>query len=224
LINAQETERRRLASELHDDFSQRLALLSLGLENASESLTISTGAAKQQLDELYKSASELGADLHTVSHRLHPSGLESLGLATGLSALCKEFTARQGIAIAFSSENIPRVVPPDVALCIFRIAQEGLQNLRKHSGAAQGQVKLRRERDNLLLTVSDQGRGFDEKDARNGVGLGIRSMGERARLVSGQFEIHSEPGKGTKIIVSVPLQPENAIAEELSLQRKTDLV
>ncbi len=224
LINAQETERRRLASELHDDFSQRLALLSLGLENAAESLMISTGAAKQQLDELYKSASELGADLHTASHRLHPSALESLGLATGLSALCKEFTARQGIAVTFACENIPRVVPPDVALCLFRIAQEGLQNLRKYSGASRGQVDLRKEGDRLLLTVSDQGRGFDAKDPRNAVGLGIRSMGERARLVAGRFEIHSEPGKGTRIDVSVPLQPENEMAEESSLQYKSDVL
>lgn len=224
LINAQEMERRRLASELHDDFSQRLALLALGLENASESLTTSTGAAKQQLDELYKSASELGADLHTVSHRLHPSGLESLGLATGLSALCKEFSARQGIAVAFIPENIPRTVPPDVALCLFRIVQESLQNLRKYSGASQGQVSLRKEGDRLLLSVSDQGRGFDTKDMRNGVGLGIRSMGERARLVGGQFEIHSETGKGTRIEVSLPLQPENGIAEESSLQWKSDVL
>jgi signal transduction histidine kinase len=224
LINAQETERRRLASELHDDFSQRLALLSIGLENASELLTISPGAAKQQLDELYKSASELGADLHTASHRLHPSGLERLGLATGLSALCKEFTARQGIAVAFSSENIPGVLPPDVALCLFRIAQEGLQNLRKYSGASQGQVNLRKDGDRLLLCVSDQGRGFDTKDVRNGVGLGIRSMGERARLVGGQFEIHSEPEKGTRIDVSVPLQPGNGNAEQSSLEWKSDVL
>jgi len=205
LINAQEKERSRLASELHDDFSQRLALLALGLENASDSLTISTEAAKQQLDELYKSASELGADLHTVSHRLHPSGLESLGLVSGVSALCKEFSARQEIEIVFSSENVPRVVPPNAALCLFRIVQEGLQNLRKHSGASQAQVNLRKNGDRLLLSVCDEGRGFDAKEMRNKVGLGIPSMGERVRQLGGQFEIQSEPGKGTKIQVSVPL-------------------
>ena len=224
LINAQETERSRLASELHDDFSQRLALLALGLENASEALSDPSQATKRQLHELFNSASELGADLHTVSHRLHPSALKSLGLVLGLKALCQESSSRQGVKIVFSSEDIPRAVPPNVALCLFRIVQEGLQNLRKYSGASQGQVNLRKEGDRLILSVSDKGRGFDAKEMRNSVGLGIRSMGERARLVGGQFEIHSEPGEGTRIDVSVPLQPENETAEELSLQRKTDLL
>jgi signal transduction histidine kinase len=222
LINAQEMERSRLASELHDDFSQRLALLALELENASEALPDSSAATKRKLHELLNSASELGADLHTVSRRLHPSTLESLGLVRGLKALCDEFTSRQGIEIGFSSKNIPRAVPSNVALCLFRVAQEGLQNLRKYSGASQGQVNLRKAGDRLFLFVSDNGRGFEAKEMRDRVGLGIRSMGERARLVGGRFKIHSEPGKGTRIDVCIPLQPENEIAEELNLQRKAD--
>ena len=224
LINAQEMERSRLASELHDDFSQRLALLALELENASEALPDSSAATKRKLHELLNSASELGADLHTVSRRLHPSTLESLGLVPGLKALCEEFTSRQGIEIVFSSKNIPRAVPPNVALCLFRVAQEGLQNLRKYSGASQGKVDLRKAGDRVFLSVSDNGRGFDAKEMRNRLGLGIRSMGERARLVGGKFEIQSEPGKGTRIDVCVPLQPENEIAEELNMQRKADAV
>jgi signal transduction histidine kinase len=224
LINAQETERSRLASELHDDFSQRLALLALELENASEELPDSSAATKRKLHELLNSASELGADLHTVSRRLHPSTLESLGLVPGLKALCEEFTSRQGIEIVFSSKNIPRTVPPNVALCLFRTTQEGLQNLRKYSGASQGQVNLRKAGDRLFLSVSDKGRGFDAKEMMNREGLGIRSMGERARLVGGRFQIHSEPGKGTRIDVCVPLQPENEIAEQLNLQRKANVL
>lgn len=213
LINAQEMERSRLASELHDDFSQRLALLALGLENVSETLPNSSQDAKRQLREFFNSASELGADLHTVSHRLHPSALETLGLATGVSALCREFTARQGIKVAFSSENIPPVVPPNVALCLFRIVQEGLQNLKKYSGAAQAQVNLRKDGGRLRLSICDEGNGFDTREIRNNTGLGIRSMGERARLVGGQFEIQSEPGRGTRIEVCVPLQPRDGIVE-----------
>ena len=224
LINAQEMERSRLASELHDDFSQRLALLALELENASEALPDSSQATKRQLHKLLDSASELGADLHTVSRRLHPSTLESLGLVPGLKALCDEFTSRQGIEIVFSSKNIPRTVPANVALCLFRVAQEGLQNLRKYSGASHGQVNLRKAGDRLFLSVSDKGRGFDAKEMRDRVGLGIRSMGERARLVGGRFQIHSEPGKGTRIDVCVPLQPENEIAEKLDLQRKANVL
>jgi signal transduction histidine kinase/ABC-type uncharacterized transport system substrate-binding protein len=224
LINAQEMERSRLASELHDDFSQRLALLTLELDNLSEALPDSSQAAKRQLHELLNSASELGADLHTVSHRLHPSTLKSLGLVPGLKALCREFNSSHGTEIVFSSEDIPRAVAPNVALCLFRIVQEGLQNLRKYSGALQGQVNLREEGDRLFLSVSDEGRGFDAKEVRNRVGLGILSMGERARLVGGQFEIRSAPGKGTKIDVCVPLQPENVAAEELSYPSKTDVL
>jgi signal transduction histidine kinase len=224
LINAQEMERSRLASELHDDFSQRLALLALELENASEALPDSSAATKRKLHELLNSASELGADLHTVSRRLHPSTLESLGLVRGLKALCEEFTSRQGIEIVFSPKNIPPAVPPNVALCLFRVAQEGLQNLRKYSGASQGQVDLRKAGDKLFLSVSDNGRGFDAKEMRDRVGLGIRSMGERARLVGGRFAIHSEPGKGTRIDVCIPLPPENETAEELNLQRNADVL
>jgi signal transduction histidine kinase/ABC-type uncharacterized transport system substrate-binding protein len=208
LINAQEMERRRLASELHDDFSQRLAVLTLGLENVSETLLDSQQDAKRQLHKLFDSASELGADLHTLSHRLHSSLLETLGLERGVSALCEEFSARQGIQVAFSAENIPSRVPPNLALCLFRIVQEGLQNLKKHSGAVQAQVRLRKDGDRLLLSVCDEGAGFNAKEMRNNASLGIRSMGERARLVGGLFEIHSEPGKGTRIDVYVPLQQE----------------
>ena len=143
LINAQEDERARLASELHDDFSQRLAVLSLGLETAAEIVPESPAEANRQLHELMNSASELGADLHTLSHRLHSSTLERLGLAAGVAAFCKEFTAQQGIQVAFSHEDVPRSVSPDVALCLFRIVQEGLRNVKKHSGAAHAQVQNR---------------------------------------------------------------------------------
>ena len=209
LINAQEIERTRLASELHDDFSQRLAVLTLGLENVSETLPDSQQDAKRQLREFINLASEIGADIHTVSHRLHSSLLETLGLEPGVRALCEEFSARQGIQVVFSAENIPSRVPPNLALCLFRTVQEGLQNLKKHSGAAQAQVRLRKDGDRLFLSVSDQGAGFDAKKMRNNATLGLRSMGERARLVGGLFEIHSEPGKGTRIDVYVPLQQES---------------
>src|SRR5271166_262468 len=125
LINAQEDERRRLASELHDDFSQRLALLSLGLETAAEAIPGSP-EVNRQLQELMNSAGEIGADLHTLSHRLHSSTLERLGLASGVASFCKEFAAQQGTEVAFSHQNVPRFVAPEVALC--------LGSCRKHSG------------------------------------------------------------------------------------------
>jgi signal transduction histidine kinase len=205
LIDAQEKERSRLAAELHDDFSQRLALLALGLENASEALPDSPRTAKQQLQGLINSASELGADIHTVSHRLHSATLESLGLTPGVSSLCREFTDRHGIDIDFSAENVPRIVDPDVALCLFRIVQEALQNLRKHSGAAKAEVKLIRRADKIFVSVSDQGKGFDISDAKANQGLGVHSMGERARLLRGNFKIYSKPGTGTRVEAAIPL-------------------
>ena len=205
LIDAQEKERSRLAAELHDDFSQRLALLALGLENASEALPDSPRAAKQQLQELINSAGELGADIHTVSHRLHSATLESLGLEPGISSLCKEFSDRHGIEIDFSADNIPRVVDPNVALCLFRIVQEALQNLRKHSGSARAEVRLIKRADRIFVSVYDQGKGFDMNDMKTHEGLGVRSMGERVRLLNGRFTIHSKPGKGTRVDAAIPL-------------------
>jgi signal transduction histidine kinase len=207
LINAQEKERGRLASEIHDDFSQRLALLALGLENAEEAISSSPDEAVQQVHSLLNSASEIGADLHTLSHRLHSSTLEALGLVPGVSALCKEFGIQQGIEVDFLSENVPRSVRPDVALCIFRIVQEGLRNLKKHSGAAKAQVRLGGTTDKLFVSVRDEGSGFDVRESKKKEGLGIRSMEERVFLLGGRFEIHSAPGKGTRIEAWVALQP-----------------
>jgi signal transduction histidine kinase len=212
LITAQEKERSRLAAEIHDDFSQRLALLALGLENAEEAIGTSPGEAVRQVHNLLNSASELGEDLRTLSHRLHSSTLEALGLVPGVGALCKEFASQQGIEIDFLSDNIPRSVRPDAALCLFRIVQEGLRNLRKHSGATKAEVRLRRAGDRLLVSVSDEGVGFDVRQLGKKEGLGVRSMEERAHLLGGRFEIRSEPGKGTRIEAWVPLHPKSELA------------
>jgi signal transduction histidine kinase len=212
LINAQEQERSRLAAEIHDDFSQRLALLAFGLENAEEAISSSPVEALKQVHSLLNSASEIGADLHTLSHRLHSSTLEALGLVPGVAAFCKEFASQQGIEIDFLPDDIPRSTHPDVALCLFRVVQEGLRNLKKHSGAPKAQVRLHRAGDRLLVSVSDEGVGFDVRQLGKKEGLGIRSMEERAYLLGGRFEIHSEPGKGTRIEVWVPLQPKSELA------------
>ena len=166
-IDAQEKERSRLASELHDDFSQRLALLALGLQNTAETLPDSPDTMKQALDEFRQSVSELGDDLHNLSHRLHSSTLETLGLVIGLRSPCREFGAKQDIEVDFTSEDIPCSIRPDVALCLFRIAQEGLQNLKKHSGARKAQMSLRHNGDRLLLSLYDEGIGLDKNRTEN---------------------------------------------------------
>jgi signal transduction histidine kinase len=209
LITAQERERSRLASEIHDDFSQRLALMALELETAEEAIGTSPDEAVQRVHNILNFASELGADLHTLSHRLHSSTLERLGLVPGITSLCKEFAVQQGIEVEFLTDDVPRSVHPDVALCLFRIVQEGLRNLKKHSGAARAQVRLRRVGDKLLVSVVDEGIGFNVRDLGEKEGLGVRSMEERAFLLGGRFEIHSKPGKGTRIEASVPLEPKS---------------
>lgn len=206
LINAQEAERRRLAAELHDDFSQRLALLALGLGTAAQIIPESPEEANRQLQELSNDAGNIGADLHTLSHRLHSASLESLGLAPTVSAFCKEFSAQQGVKIEFTHDHIPRKINADVGLCVFRIVQEGLRNIKKHSGAHSAQVRLRVNGSAVHLLISDQGTGFDPKELKMREGLGIWSMGERARLLSGRFQIRSAVGKGTIIDVRVPLE------------------
>ncbi len=172
LINAQELERSRLAAEIHDDFSQRLAVLSLGLETAAEQISETTPETNRQMQELMESASELGADLHTLSHQLHSSTLERLGLAAGVGSFCKEFNAQHGTQVAFSHHSLPPSVSPEIALCLFRIVQEGLRNVQKHSGAAHAEVKLEMLHAKLHLSISDDGKGFDTKKACGPPGSG----------------------------------------------------
>ena len=223
LITAQEQERSQLAAEIHDDFSQRMAVLSLGLETAAERISESMPETNRQMQELIESASEIGADLHTVSHRLHSSTLERLGLAAGVGSFCKEFNAQHGTQLAFSHHNVPPFVSPEIALCLFRIVQEGLRNVQKHSRAAHAEVKLEMLDGKLHLSISDDGDGFDTKETSGRQGLGLWSIRERARSVNGRFEIHSEKEKGTRIDVWTPIElksgniqsePEDAPAAE----------
>jgi signal transduction histidine kinase len=204
LIDSEEKERRRLASELHDDFSQRMALLSIGLETAEEMIMREPHRACQKIHELIDSASEIGADLHNVSHRLHSSTLERLGLVPGVSSFCKEFAAQQGVQVEFLHGNIGRNISPDIALCLFRIVQEALRNVKKHSGVTQAQVTLKVEAKTLHLSVRDHGIGF-QMNLNDCRGLGLLSMAERCRLQGGELKIISRPHKGTTIDARLPL-------------------
>jgi signal transduction histidine kinase len=141
-----------------------------------------------------------------LSHRLHSSTLDNLGLAHALGSLCAEFSDYHSIQVNFSEENTPRSVPREIALCLFRITQEALQNVKKHSGADSVDVRLEGTDQEIHLSVSDNGSGFDPESASTQGGIGIRSMEERVRLVGGQFAIHARPMEGTRIDASVPLQ------------------
>jgi signal transduction histidine kinase len=206
LIDAQEQERRRIAREIHDDYSQRLALLAMDLENlAEENRGNYSVEAGQRLHQVWNGIAEIGADLHSLSHRLHSSTLDSLGLVAGVKAFCREFAEQQEIQIDFADENVPSGVPGDVALCLFRIVQEGLRNIKRHSGADKAGVRVERVGERLHLSVTDQGRGFDTQTRSAAGGIGIRSMEERLRPLGGKLEIYSRPMGGTRIDVWLPL-------------------
>jgi len=206
LIGAQDEERKRIAREIHDDYNQRLAMVAIDLERLAEDIGASSGEASQKVHELFNRVSELGADLHSLSHRLHSSTLESLGLVAGLKAFCREFSDQQGIQVDFANENVPRGIPEDATLCIFRIAQEALRNIKKHSGANRAEVRLEWAANSLHLSVSDRGRGFDLNKPLAERGIGIRSMEERLRLLGGQLEIHSRPMEGARIDAWLPFK------------------
>jgi signal transduction histidine kinase len=207
LIRAQEEERSRLARELHDDFSQRLTVLAIELQRAAACISDSPVEATRRIQEIQNRAGEIGADLHSLSHRLHSSTLEIMGLVLGVGSFCEEFAQRQHIQVDFAHNDVPRSIPPEVELCIFRIVQEGLRNVKKHSAAVRAEVRLEAITNALYLSIADEGVGFDMSERSNRTGLGIRSMQERLRLLGGQVEIRSWPGQGTKVEVWVPLNP-----------------
>ena len=206
LIEAQDEERKRIAREIHDDYNQQAAMLAIDLEELAETIGDSSGEASQKVQELLNRVGELGADLHSLSHRLHSSTLESLGLVAGLKAFCGEFSDQQDIQVEFAHENVPRGIAEDAALCIFRIAQEALRNIKRHSGANRAEVRLEWAGDRLHLSVSDRGKGFDSTNLSAERGIGIRSMEERLRLLGGHLEIHSRPMEGARIDAWLPFK------------------
>ncbi|MGO8836251.1 MAG: PAS domain-containing protein [Limisphaerales bacterium] len=203
LIHAQEAERMRLARELHDDLSQSLALLAVELDMFGQK-PATTGGISGRMQEFSAQVRGLSSGVHRLSHELHPAKLEQLGLAAAVRGFCKEFGAAHKIAVEFEPHEVPRALPDDIALCLYRIVQEGLQNVVKHSGAAGAKVALTADAKELCLVVSDQGCGFDSL-AVGGGSLGLVSMRERVRLVRGHISVQSRKGASTRIEVHIPL-------------------
>jgi len=204
LIEAQEEERTRIARELHDDINQRIALLAVNLNTLKRAPET---AARQGMEEIGDQLTELGTDIQALSHRLHSSKLEYLGLAAAASGFCREFSERQKAEIAFHSDDLPKVLPQEISVCLFRVLQEALQNAMKHSGSERFEVALRSGSNEIQLSVRDSGCGFDVDEAINGRGVGLVSMKERLKLVDGQLFIDSKLRYGTTIQARVPLRP-----------------
>jgi signal transduction histidine kinase len=158
------------------------------------------------MQELRNQTTEISNDVQALSHELHSAKLEYLGVVGGMRSWCKEFAARQGMAIEFKNSEGLTSLPADISLSLFRVLQEALHNVAKHSGATQIEVQLEEVAGEIHLVVSDFGRGFDHEKAMQGPGLGLTSMQERVRLVSGIIEIQSKPMGGTIVHVRVPLR------------------
>ena len=204
LIAAQEVERRRVARELHDDLSQKLALLSIDAEQLMSRGRAGREPAPLRVREIYDRVSEIATDIHRVSHELHPQKLGAIGLVKSLEALCRDASLQHRIAVDFMHGEVPMGVNADVSLCLYRVTQEALHNVTKHSGARCAMVRITCETDTLTLQIADHGAGFAMRDAER-LGLGLVSMRERVSFVGGDFAIHSAPGQGTRIGVRVPL-------------------
>jgi signal transduction histidine kinase len=205
LICAQEAENRHLARELHDLFSQKLAGMSMDLSALSAKPPRSSEALSERLRALGEQVGSLAEDVHQMSRRLHPSILEDLGLEVALKNECAAFEQQYDIPVEFRAAGEPGNCGKDVALCLYRIAQESLRNIGKHAEAASVRMTLSGSEEDVVLSIQDSGNGFSPEAMKRRGGLGMVSMEERARLVNGRFSIESAPGKGTRVEIRVPL-------------------
>jgi len=207
LVEAQEQERARIARELHDDINQRVALLAIELDQLRNKRDDLPSEVRIRMNELRLLAADISTDLHALSHELHSSKLDYLGVVRAMTSWCKEFEKRHKMEIDFKSQNVPKL-SQETSICLFRVLQEAVHNAAKHSGAKRIEVHLAENSGEIHLNVSDSGKGFDIKAARRRRGLGLTSMQERVRLVGGTIAIESKPTGGTTIHVRVPLASE----------------
>jgi PAS domain S-box-containing protein len=208
LIAAQEKERSHLARELHDDICQRLAMLSLRIGKITKGWGNGQMPVSDQLEQIRQQCADLAGDVQALSHELHPSLLDNVGLVAAVKSFCREFSEQNDALVEFSHTNVPASLPREISLSIFRVVQEALHNAAKYSGVSEYEVNLRGEAGEIELEVSDQGVGFDLATKNNAQGLGLVSMRERMILLNGTIRIESNPNAGTRIRASVPLVTE----------------
>jgi PAS domain S-box-containing protein len=205
LIRAREDECARIARELHDDVNQRMALVSVTLEQLSLSPPDTTEQLRAQLSDVLGQITDTSREIHRMSYDLHPSKLRHLGLVATLDGLCQELRRRQKMEIEFTRSEVPAKLPKEISLCLYRIAQECLNNVIRHSGAKKARVELIGNGMEIKLLVSDSGVGFDVDAPTLKKGLGLVGMRERLRLVGGSISIDSGPSQGTQIEATIPL-------------------
>ena len=205
VIKAEEQERHRIAADLHEDIGQRMTLLALGIERLKTDAIDLSVDVPSRMDAAWKQTLEILTDIKALAHELYSPRLEYLGVAAVMSSFCNEFGERKRVAIDFRSDGLPSAIPPEISLCLFRVLQEALHNAVQHSGVRQVDARLWGTSDQIQLTVSDFGIGFNVGTAREVGGLGINRMQERLKLVKGSLFIDSQPKRGTTIRARVPL-------------------
>jgi signal transduction histidine kinase/ABC-type uncharacterized transport system substrate-binding protein len=212
LLTAQEEERRRIARDLHDDVNQELTAQSIALSTLGKRLTdVATPADREELGRLETRTSDLARAIRHLSHSLHPGALQHVGLVAALRGYCRGFEREHGLPVTVEPASDLGAVPSDVALCLYRVTQEGLGNVARHAKADHVRLALSREGADVVLTIADDGRGFDLAEARRQHGLGLISLDERVRIVGGRLTIDSQPERGTELRITVPLtEPGNA--------------
>jgi PAS domain S-box-containing protein len=206
LIEVQESERARIGRDLHDDIGQRLAALVMALEHVKGLQPDASGEAISCLDALQEQTAEIITAVQALSHELHPPRLLCLGVVSAMQGFSGELSRQKHVEIDFRHENVPKSVPPDVSLCLFRVLQEALHNAVRHSRVRHFNVHLRGTGDAVHLAIRDQGVGFDVDTASRGVGLGLNSMRERLKLVGGELFIESQSTRGTTVLARAPVQ------------------
>lgn len=204
VLIAQEAERRRFSREMHDDLAQKVALLEFQIEGLKRKLPTRDGALAD-LNSLSGCVANLAEDLHRICYRLHPAVLDNLGLVAGVEFLCEEYARMSGVRPKFCPGAIPDQVPPNVALCIYRVVQEALSNIKKHACARRVTVLLDVMKGGIRAVIRDDGRGFDLSRVEAQSSLGLMFLSERLRLLGGRCSIRSAPGRGARIAAFVPL-------------------
>jgi signal transduction histidine kinase len=205
LINAQEEERCRLARELHDDVSQQIAAIAIGMSNLKRQIPTEQAGAREQSGRIQQNLAQISESIRRLSHELHPAVLELSGLGAALCGYCSEFGLLTNIRVSCKTGGSFEGVPSGVALCVYRITQEALQNVAKHARVAEAEVELTRTNGLLFLTIADHGAGMEPNRTGILAGLGLVSIKERTRLVNGTFEIQSQPNRGTALRVKIPV-------------------
>jgi signal transduction histidine kinase len=211
LLVAQDEERRRIARDLHDDFSQRLAALVLDIAALEQQPPILPELIPPALAPVRERLERLSDDLHNLAYHLHPSLLQHAGLEAALDDHIRKVTDRTGLQIVLKVKDIPGAIPLDWSTCLFRVFQESLQNVVKHANATNVTVKLSGSSRGVGLSVADNGKGFDASDkSAHQKGLGLISMQERLRLLNGFLRVHSRPADGTKVCAWIPFKAGNS--------------